>query len=136
MVPVAPVMPMMRRNVLSPVSSLQSSGLQSPVLESTVLTVHSPIGTLTEDWETEDRISSSSRVQAPDLRLRALHVVRRARRSQRRNLLQLRPTKSWPLGLRARLARARADLGFVPFVIGTCSVLYALTLLPLAATSA
>ena len=32
-------------------------------------------------------------------------------------------------GLRARLAFARRDLGFVPFVIGTCSVLYVLTLL-------
>ena len=48
-----------------------------------------------------------ARVQAPDNRLRALHVVRRAGRSQRRDLLQLRPAEPGTVGVRSRPARAR-----------------------------
>ena len=70
-----------------------------------------------------------ARVQAPDNRLRALHVVRRAGRSQRRDLLQLRPGNPGLWGFAPALRALGADLGFVPFVIGTCSVIYVLTLL-------
>ena len=68
------------------------------------------------------------RVQAPDIGLRALRVVRRAGRSQRRHLLQLRPAEPQPVGFAPALRALGTDLGFVPFVIGTCVVLYVLTL--------
>src|SRR4029434_9092962 len=44
-------------------------------------------------------ISSWSCVQTPDIRLRHLRVMWSAGRSQRRNLLQLRPPESQPVGV-------------------------------------
>ncbi len=63
-------------------------------------------------------------------RLGDLHVVRRAGRRQRSDLLQLRPAQSRPVGIRRRrCARLGNDLGFVNIVTGGTIILYVLSLI-------